>query len=76
VKEWSAKKAKRLDVSLFDDLLNKLPRLARVVLPMPLSVAAKDGKSLFLKSESLRLLASLYKLPKLDAVSSTMDSDA
>ena len=26
VKEWPAKKAKRLDVSLFDDLVNKLQR--------------------------------------------------
>jgi len=60
MKEWSTKRTSKLSSSVFVDLINKFPRIARIVLIDPLIIAAKDARSPFLKSESFRMIALLY----------------
>jgi len=60
VEEWAVKKGTGLHSSMFDDLIVKCPNVARVVLPQPLISAGTSARSPYIKSESFRILTSLY----------------
>jgi len=61
VKDWSMKKATKIHTCVFDDLVQRMPSLAAVVLIEPLCTAAKESVASFIKSESIRVLSIIYK---------------
>lgn len=73
VEEWSQKGTTRLDSSLFEDLNHHCHRVAQATLLAPLSTAAADGKSNFVKNEAFRLLALLLN-PNFNSGSSETDA--
>jgi len=61
VSDWSSRKASKIHVVVFDDLIQRMPSLASVVLTGPLLSAINNAKSPFLARESIKLLSMLYK---------------
>lgn len=66
IKQWSSSKSSKLKTSIFHDLIVRSPSLARVVLAEPLTDAAENARSAFLKAESFRLLSDLYHVARTD----------
>jgi len=60
VQEWSTRQTTRLNVCLFDDLLTKLPSIGKALLVSPIAIAAKESPKTYLKSESFRLMSSIF----------------
>jgi len=66
IKQWSSSKSSKLKTSILHDLIVRSPSLARVVLAEPLTDAAENARSAFLKAESFRLLSDLYHVARTD----------
>ena len=58
--EWFTKRTTKLEAILFDELIIHLPELSAQVLLDPLTQACDNARSPFLKSESFRLLTTLF----------------
>jgi len=61
VEDWSTRKATKIHARVFEDLIQRMPSLASLVLKEPLMTAVRDAHSPFLKCESIKLLSALYK---------------
>eukprot|EP00804_Cyclotella_cryptica_P001374 CCRYP_014128-RA/>CCRYP_014128-RA protein AED:0.02 eAED:0.02 QI:2050/1/1/1/0.5/0.66/3/221/924 len=61
LKDWSSRKSSKIHTCVFDDLIQRIPSLATVVLVEPLTAAAKDAHTGFLRCESLKLLSLLFR---------------
>ena len=61
LKDWSTRKSTKIHTCVFDDLIQRMPSLATVVLTEPLITSAKDAHSGFLKCECIRLISLLYR---------------
>mmetsp|Transcript_45319 Transcript_45319/g.95076 ORF Transcript_45319/g.95076 Transcript_45319/m.95076 type:complete len:1434 (+) Transcript_45319:142-4443(+) len=61
VVDWSSRKATKIHECVFNDLIKRMPSLASLVLAKPLMTAAREAHSPFLKCESIKLMAALYK---------------
>jgi len=61
VDDWSSRKATKIHACVFDDLIQRMPSLASLILMEPLMTAARGAHSPFLKCESIKLLSALYK---------------
>lgn len=59
--DWSSRKATKIHACVFDDLIQRMPSLASLILLQPLITAARGANSPFLKCESIKLLSTLYK---------------
>lgn len=75
VEEWATKRTSRLEVSIFDDLVNHCPSVAQATLVLPIASAATSARSPFLRCECYRLLAALYN-PKLNPQSTDLEKEA
>merc|ERR1712176_506253 len=61
VDEWSSRKATKIRACVFDDLIQRMPSLASLILIEPLMAASRGAHSAFLKCESIKLLSAIYK---------------
>jgi len=68
VEEWSQKKNTKVQSLIFDDLINKQHSIAKTTLVEHILRASKEARSSYLRSESFRMLASLYNMTKDDGV--------
>jgi DNA polymerase phi len=66
VLEWATRRTSRVEVSLFDELIEHDPILAQAVLAQPLAetAASSTARTAYLKIECLRLLSRLYKISR------------
>ena len=60
VEDWSTRKATKLHTILLEDFITRFPDMARIKLTPMLVKAATQGRSVFIKSETFRLLSQLY----------------
>mmetsp|Transcript_7497 Transcript_7497/g.16230 ORF Transcript_7497/g.16230 Transcript_7497/m.16230 type:complete len:1444 (-) Transcript_7497:183-4514(-) len=61
VKDWSSRKATKIHACVFENLIQRMPSLASLILTEPLMVSARGAHSSFLKCESIKLVSSIYK---------------
>jgi hypothetical protein len=60
INDWATRKASKIHLCVFEDLIKRMPSLASVALITPLSEASQNGHSAFIKCESIRLLAAIF----------------
>jgi len=60
INDWATRKASKIHLCVFDDLIKRMPSLASIALITPLSEASRTGHSAFIKCESVRLLAAIF----------------
>mmetsp|Transcript_4912 Transcript_4912/g.11246 ORF Transcript_4912/g.11246 Transcript_4912/m.11246 type:complete len:1423 (+) Transcript_4912:56-4324(+) len=61
IDEWSSRKTTKIHSCVFDDLIQRMPSQASLILVEPLMTAAAGAHSPFLKCESIKLLSAIYK---------------
>lgn len=64
VNDWSSRKATKIHACVFDDLIQRMPSLASLILVEPLIASVNGAHSQFLKCQSTKLLSAIYKNDK------------